>query len=62
MPFIYRGPREKCILHMLLMMMQLEPNTEHEHTIELRCVSRERNEWELKDTFHFTRGADYHKR
>ena len=59
MPFIYHGTREKCILHMLVMLMQLEPNTEHEHTIELRCVCPERNDWVLVDTFHFSREGDY---
>lgn len=55
MPFRYRGPREKCILRMLLVMYQLEPNTEHEHTIRLRCLDREKDEWIVEDTFHFTK-------
>ncbi len=55
MPFRYRGPREKCILRMLLVMYQLEPNTEHEHTIRLRCLNREKDEWIVEDTFHFTK-------
>ena len=53
MPFRYHGSRERCILNMLVMMMQLEPNTEHEHTIRLRCTDRERDEWVVEDTFHF---------
>ncbi len=40
---------------MLLVMYQLEPNTEHEHTIRLRCLNREKDEWIVEDTFHFTK-------
>jgi len=53
MPFIYHGSREACILHMLIMLMQFEPMTEHEHTITMRCTDKEKDKWVLKDVFHF---------